>query len=232
MEFRSGTPLKHLRQVGLGLASRDKLKRVEAVELLLSWLLHRLSDEQRAEHLGFAPPLSAAHMPDARLYPNREEMLKALPRGGRVAEVGTYRGAFAQRIAAACAPDELHLVDVDLSVLDRAPVRAAFEGRLIEHEGDSAAMLATFPPASFDWIYLDADHRYPAVSADLAMSHAALRPGGYLMCNDYTNWDVGSAQPYGVARAVNEFCLRHDYRVLGLALERAGYHDILLRKPA
>jgi hypothetical protein len=231
MAFRSGTPFKHLRQVGLGLASRDTLKRVEAVELLLSWLLHRLSDEQRAEHFGFAPALSAAHMPDARLYPDRKELLHALPRGGRVAEVGTQEGEFAKRIGAICAPDELHLIDIDLSVLDRAGVRASFGGRLLEYEGDSAVTLRTFSPGSFDWLYIDADHRYTAVSRDLAMSHVALRPGGFLMCNDYTNWDIGSAQPYGVARAVNELCLEHNYQVLGLAFERAGYYDILIQKP-
>lgn len=59
-----------------------------------------------------------------------------------------------------------------------------------------------------------------------------LKPGGFLMCNDYTSWDVSSAQPYVVAKAVNEFCLEYGYEVRGLALERAGYHEVLLKKPA
>jgi hypothetical protein len=41
--------------------------------------------------------------------------VKNLPRAGRVAEVGTYRGAFARHILSACDPAELHLIDLDFS---------------------------------------------------------------------------------------------------------------------
>src|SRR5947199_10650394 len=57
---------------------------------------------------------------DCRMCASRNELVNNLPRGGRVAEVGTYRGAFARHILAVCDPAELHLIDLDFSVLDPA----------------------------------------------------------------------------------------------------------------
>ena len=80
-------------------------------------------------------------------------------------------------------------------------------------------------------IYVDADHSYASVAKDIAAAHRALKPGGLMMCNDYTNWCSPSVSPYGVARAVNEFVNREGYDCIGLALHPAGLYDILLRKP-
>jgi ubiquinone/menaquinone biosynthesis C-methylase UbiE len=158
-------------------------------------------------------------------------MLYGLPKGGVVAEVGTWRGGFSERIATICQPDMFHLFDIDFSPLNEAPIRAATKGRVEKHEGDSAVALAAFPADHFDWMYIDGDHTYDGVVKDLTAAHRVLKPGGHLMCNDYTNWDCGSAQPYGVAKAVNELCLRHDYTVEGFAFHGTGYPDILIRKP-
>src|SRR5213075_1042364 len=57
---------------------------------------------------------------DCRVCASRNELVKNLPRGGRIAEVGTYRGAFARHILAECGPAELHLIDLDFSALDPA----------------------------------------------------------------------------------------------------------------
>lgn len=51
------------------------------------------------------------------------------------------------------------------------------------------------------------------------------------MFNDYTNWSVVELKPYGVARAVNEFCAVQGWSVSFLALHSLGYHDIAVRKP-
>jgi SAM-dependent methyltransferase len=218
--------------VARSLVSFDRLRRVEALELILSYQMHRLPLATLEAHLQPAPPLTAAHMSEARLYPARDSMLPLLPTGGCCAEVGTWRGDFSRRIASVCRPDDFHLFDIDFGPLQEEPIRAAFEGRLHKHLGDSPANLGRFPAASFDWLYIDGLHTYEGVVRDLAAAHAVLKPGGYLMCNDYTNWDPSSSAPYGVARAVNELILAEDYRIVGLALEPAGFYDILIRKPA
>ena len=99
------------------------------------------------------------------------------------------------------------------------------------HEGDSSTILATFPAAHLDWIYIDGDHAYSGVSKDLEAAHRALKPGGFLMCNDYSNWCSAAATPYGVAKAVNELILTEGYKVRGFGLHPAGLHDILIQKP-
>ncbi len=60
---------------------------------------------------------------DCRFSASRYDLVEALPTGGRIAEVGTYKGDFARHILAHCDPAELHLVDLDFSLLD--PVVAA-----------------------------------------------------------------------------------------------------------
>jgi hypothetical protein len=171
-------------------------------------------------------------MPDARLYPLRDDMLEILPKGGVCAEVGTLGGEFSRRIAAVCQPDEFHLIDIDFTPLQEDKIRAVLTGNLHKHQGDSAATLRGFPAHFFDWLYIDALHTYEAVVGDLAAAHPTLKPGGYMMCNDYTNFDSTSASPYGVAKAVNEFILAENYEVVGLALQGCGFYDMLIRKPA
>jgi predicted O-methyltransferase YrrM len=215
-----------------GLVSPNPIKRIEAMQVFLSYQMHRLPGPALLEHINEAPTLTAAHMTNARLWPIRHEMLAALPKGGRCAEVGTYRGIFSKHIAATCQPDEYHLFDIDFEPLDEEAIRAAFAGALHKHLGDSAANLRKFPAGYFDWLYIDADHSYAGVVNDLAAAHSVLKPGGYLMLNDYTNWDPTSAHPYGVAKAANEFILAENYEVVGLALDSRGFHDFLIRKPA
>src|SRR4029077_639409 len=66
--------------------------------------------------IGIPPELLA----DCRVCASRNELVKNLPKQARVAEVGTYRGEFARHILSACDPAELHLIDIDVSLLDPA----------------------------------------------------------------------------------------------------------------
>ncbi len=202
------------------------LGRIHLLEKLTERLLWRLPRETVERHLEIAPPLPQSALNGAKLYADRETMLQVLPKGGTVAEVGVWRGDFSKLIWKTCRPAELHLIDIDF-----APFAWA-ETTVVRHEGDSSAMLRSFEEGSFDWIYIDGDHSYEGVGKDLAAAHWALKPGGYLMCNDYANWCSLAVTPYGVARAVNEFILREGYSVEGFALHPAGLPDILIRKPA
>jgi long-subunit acyl-CoA synthetase (AMP-forming) len=57
-----------------------------------------------------------------------------------------------------------------------------------------------------------------------------VKPDGMMVFNDYTNWSVCEVMPYGVARAVNEFCMANNWEVVFLALQSLGYHDIAIKK--
>jgi hypothetical protein len=51
-----------------------------------------------------------------------------------------------------------------------------------------------------------------------------------MVFNDYTNWSICEIMPYGVARAVNEFCIANNWEIVFLALESLGYHGIAIKK--
>ena len=216
-----------------GLVSRDPARRLDSGQRLLVYMLWNRPRPEIERHLEFAERINDDALVGSRLWPDRDAMLVAIPKGGAIAEVGVYQGGFSKRIAEVCRPKSLNLIDIDLSALDEAGVRSMLNGATLKtHQGDGAAILSSFADATFDMIYVDADHSYASVAKDIAAAHRALKPGGLMMCNDYTNWCSPSVSPYGVARAVNEFVNREGYDCIGLALHPAGLYDILLRKPA
>lgn len=208
----------------LGLASRRN--RVESARRLLAYSIESMPSDEQKRWLEYAPVLPEDRFASSGLFPSKAAMLKALPKGGRVAEVGVYKGTFSRKIAEVCRPDEFHLIDIDFTPFE------PFDYPVTRHQGDSATILRGFAPGYFDWLYIDADHSYAGVKRDLAAAHRALKPGGHLMCNDYSNWCSGSAVPYGVERAVNELILAEGYTVHALRFHPASLHDILIRKPS
>ena len=164
---------------------------------------------------------------DCRVCASRNELVENLPRGGRVAEVGTYRGAFARHILSACGPAELHLIDIDFSLLDPA---LAADTRVATHKGLSQRTLAQFPDDHFDWIYIDGDHSYEGASGDACAAATKVKPGGYLVFNDFAHADpyLGA---YGVHRAVVEFAVTRGWKFAWWAYEPHGLYDVALRRP-
>ena len=205
------------------MASRDPRKRLRSSGRLLAYHLQSLPKAAADEYLGVAPPLTAAHMPEAKLYPSREAILHALPKSGVAGEVGTWHGDFARRIAETCRPEILHISAIDLAAFNEREVRASLGGaELRTHQGDSLTELHRFGPDNFDWLYADGDHSYSDVKKNLEAANFDLRPGGFLMCIDYTNWACAPAEPCGIARAAHEFCLGRGFVNTSFALHGTG----------
>ena len=175
-----------------------------------------------------APDIPQAQLDGARLVSNRYEMLCRFPKGGRVCELGTYRGDFARMILDVVEPAELHLVDVTFAlcrqdVLDHPAVR--------RHETMTTAFLGSAAAADFDWIYVDADHGYEAVAADIAAAAPRVKPGGMLVFNDFARIVRPGFGVFGVHQAVTEFAVRSGWPVAFLCLNGEALYDIALRKP-
>lgn len=103
------------------------------------------------------------------------------------------------------------------AICARATARLAVFGRRSEIWrllGDEAA--AKIPAGSLDFVYIDAQHHYEAVKADLATWYPKLKTGGLLAGHDYMDGslDVGE---FGVKSAVDEFTAQHqlDLHVTG-----------------
>ena len=176
------------------------------------------------------PPLTPELCERCVVVPRREDVLKVLPKGGRCIEVGVESGDFSRSILDLCRPETLLLIDLDLARHQVANRFAAEResGLVSLHEGDSADFLATLPDAAFDMIYIDGDHTYRGVKRDIECARTKVKPGGYLVFNDYTFWSACEGMPYGVMHAVNELCLEDGWELRYLALGECGYFDVAL----
>jgi predicted O-methyltransferase YrrM len=86
------------------------------------------------------------------------------------------------------------------SVLDRFSAEIA-QGRVLVRRSRSVEAAAAFAEGELDWAYIDGDHTYEAVKADLEAYYRALGPGGLLAGDDY---GVPGWWEDGVTRAVDE----------------------------
>lgn len=63
-----------------------------------------------------------------------------------------------------------------------------------------------FPDNYFDFVYIDADHTYPAVLKDIQDWYPKVKKGGFLVGDDYRNVrKIKTGIRFGVVKAVNEF---------------------------
>jgi hypothetical protein len=175
-----------------------------------------------------APQIPQAQLEGCQLLTDRIEMLRRLPQGGIVAEIGTYQGDFARTILDIMAPEKLHLADITFS-LCRADVLA--DPRVERHEGLSVPFLQSCADASLDMIYVDADHSYDAVRADAAAAAPKVKPGGFLVFNDFARIIRPGFGVLGVHQAVCEFAVTSGWSVAFFCLEGEALYDIALRRP-
>jgi hypothetical protein len=175
-----------------------------------------------------APAIPQMQLDGCQLLTNRIEMLHRLPKGGMVAEIGTYRGDFARLILDIMAPERLHLADITFS-LCRADVLA--DPRVAKHEGLSVPFLQSLPDASLDMIYLDADHSYDAVRADIAAAAPKVKPGGFLVFNDVARIIRPGFGVLGVHQAMSEFAAGSGWQMAFFCLEGEALYDVALRRP-
>lgn len=174
-----------------------------------------------------SPPLPPEVLDGAMFCASREAMLPLLPRFGVVAELGTYRGDFARAIRRCNEPRELHLIDIDYSQFDAT---ALDDASVTRHAGYTHEIVARFADASFDWIYIDADHSYEGCLRDALAAMAKVKPGGYLVFNDFAHIDPWMGR-YGVHRAVSAFALQARWPLAFFCYEPNGLYDVAFRRP-
>jgi predicted O-methyltransferase YrrM len=180
-----------------------------------------------------APPmLEDLHLEKCQLISSRDKMIRRMPQGGRVAEVGVLAGDFSRILLDGCSPSELHLIDINL---EAHQIRERFAdevhtGKVILHQGKSSQVLKNFADRYFDFIYIDADHSYKQVKKDIQVAKRKIRQDGFLVFNDYTFWSPVECIPYGVMQAVNELCLKEGWEVVFFALDPYMYCDVAIRR--
>jgi hypothetical protein len=150
----------------------------------------------------------------------RDFVLAQMPRGAVAAEIGVDQGRFSERILRISRPSRLYLIDPwlpdptgrrPLSPEDRyqnargllAEALAGGVAVLLRETSDAA--VERFRDNSLDWIYIDGAHRNEFVMRDLEQFVPKMRPGGFVICDDY---HYAGTWEDGVTRAVDEFMTR------------------------
>jgi len=150
----------------------------------------------------------------------RRWILTELPKNGKGAEIGVWKGEFSSRLLYAAKPRELHLIDPwkETGIVDVPPEwladqktrnkqyqevcdRFKSDGRVYIHRGKSQEVLSKFKNNYLDWIYIDGWHSYEGVSSDLEEALRIVKPGGIIAGDDY---HLKGWWKDGVIRAVNE----------------------------
>ncbi len=140
-------------------------------------------------------------------YHTGEVILEIGVYGGRSAVV-QVKGALASGRGAS---PQFYGIDVDPGFVERSlPVlkKAGVAGSCLLYQGDLADFLGDLPIVP-TMVFVDGDHRYPGVKADLDRLATWLAPGTPVLCHDYRN------EP-GVTRAVDEAVARGEYRAAGV----------------
>ena len=139
---------------------------------------------------------------------DRAFVLKLAPLGGVCAEIGCWKGDFSAQILSVMKPRELHLVDpwrfvsafprrwyggaiatsqADMDgIFEDVRIRFVKTPQVKIHRQASVAAARQFADETFDWIYIDGDHSRDSVLADLQVWHAKVKPGSFIVCDDYT----------------------------------------------
>jgi len=127
------------------------------------------------------------------------------------AEVGVWRGLLSESLLGWFPRLTLAMVDPWLpypqmpmtpAIESEARQRTKrFRGRARIYKGLSVEMAERFYDKSLDFVFIDADHRYEHIKADIAAWYPKIRQGGLLSGHDYG----GRRYHKGVKRAVTEF---------------------------
>jgi hypothetical protein len=185
--------------------------------------------------------------PAAKSSPDRRRwLLERMPEGSVCAEIGVWKGDFSEAVLREVQPRTLHLVDPWRAVDDREHEGAMYQtdqpamdavhegvcarfaaeiaaGRVIVHRTPSLDAAGAIPDETLDWVYIDGDHLYEAVRADLAAWTPKVVSGGFVCGDDYGKggWWEG-----GVKRAVDEVVDRGE-----LELVIQARRQFILRRP-
>ena len=147
-------------------------------------------------------------------YANRATAEKKhLKHGGKILEIGVASGSHASSLVQSLRPSAFHGVDIQLKEGLRDEHRAILEnygtnlGELKLYQCDSIKFLEerVEQKEAYDFIYIDANHKYAYVNKELELSAKLVNIGGHIVLNDYMVWFVRSMEPCGVIKATNNF---------------------------
>lgn len=172
--------------------------------------------------------LSEKNIRHLKVVLNREILLNHFTKNGIIAELGVDKGDFSKKIITITHPKKLYLIDIwDSEVHNRNKmlyVKKRFKeeinaGQVIVIRGASEKELEKFENGYFDWVYIDTSHTYKQTIKELELCRMKVKDGGIIAGHDYCQGNINEALAYGVAQAVNQFCIEYDWEFIYLTHE-------------
>ncbi len=174
----------------------------------------------------------------------RDFLLRVLPKQSVGCEVGVWKGGFSERILKIVRPKKLFLVDPWLFLPEFPQTwyggKAAHTQKdmdeiyqeVLQKIGNRKNIIVLRKPTSqlideiqdgeLDWVYIDGNHEYEYVLADLLYFGKKVKSGGIICGDDY---DQNAEKNYPINRAVEEYL-----RQSGQNLQWVKYHQFIIKK--
>ena len=203
-------------------------------------------------------PISQGQLDGAKIYSNREEYTKHLPKGMKYMEIGVAWGYYSELVCNNAQPSEIVLLDPfnsDLKcwswrkfgeckctnmkheLLFTPETNEQYIKNLFSKYGDVRTIKGLAPEdlpddSSYDYIYIDMTNDRVEIRDVLKKTSQMVKPGGIIGLNDYVIYDgIIEDKPYGTYQAVNEFLhYNKNWSVDAIALHSVGFYDIYLKK--
>lgn len=207
--------------------------------------------EQLIRRVRAAGEIPQEQLENAKVLANRNEAVKRLPKGGKVAEVGVAYGDFTDVILKEMQPERFYAIDwfnkdnpyiciwgrqelVESGLTHEEWYRDKYRQEIADQKltvcsGMSWECLAGFEDGFFDFIYVDACHDYESISRDIEVVVRKVKDGGIIQFNDYTLWDILGRTYYGVVPAVNRMIAETGAEILYFCMSAMGYCDIAVK---
>jgi predicted O-methyltransferase YrrM len=160
---------------------------------------------------------------------SRKEFVKSFPPEFVIgAEIGVSHGDFSKNILEVRKNIKLYCIDTWETNYQLITPSTAWDTTVVQLskykssnyelvKGKSPEISNQYADNYFDFVYIDADHLYEPVLADVEAWYPKVKSGGILFGHDYSlPWD-------GVIKAVDYFCKKNNYQV-GL-IHSKGYVD-------
>ena len=169
----------------------------------------------------------------------------------KIVEIGVFKGDFLDYLVTNCTVGSIDAVDlfegvtcsgnadgnnvvyydVGKSYLELADKYKELPTVKI-HKSYSHLFLQNQADNTYDIIYIDGDHSYNGVKQDLTHAYSKIKNGGYIMGHDYEMNMQKALHNYnfGVKRAVDEFCITYNQKILAKALDGCVSYCIQITK--
>lgn len=137
------------------------------------------------------------------------KLFESLKKTGVGAEIGVQYGYFSSKIAEFYT-GKLLCIDLwgDENTYEIAKKALSDESKFKLYRGDSLTLAEFIPNGSLDFAYIDANHHYKEVLADIEAWYPKVRSGGILAGHDYVKY-----QDIEVIEAVDDWCKKTGYEI-------------------